>query len=215
MDSSFLLKGFLIGLSVAAPVGPMAVVCMQRTLARGWWTGLISGLGIASADASYSLIAALGLSSIAQFLIGLNLWIRLIGGGFLLYLGLKTLLSSPAERVAEGSKGTLERGAGAYLSTYLLTLTNPTTILSFVAIFVGLGMIGSGHGYGTALLLVLGVFLGSALWWLFLTTIVILLRSRLPRNWLVWINRASGLILLAFGLAAMVSVVAPVLQPST
>ena len=201
MDTSLFLRGLLIGLSVAAAVGPMSILCIQRTIARGFRYGLISGLGIATADGLYSSIAGFGLTVIATFLIHQQGVIRIIGGLFLLYLGGKTLLSKPAEKAAIAGKAT--GLVSAYISTFLLTLTNPITILSFVAIFAGIG-VGSGKNSPLASLLVVGgVFLGSALWWCLLTSAISLLRGRFTYQWLLWINRISGVIIIIFGLLAL------------
>src|SRR5947209_12880263 len=134
MDISFLIRGFIIGLSIAATVGPMCILCINRTMHKGQLYGLVSGLGIATADGVYGAIAGFGLTVITGFLVSQQMWIRLIGGLFLIYLGIKTVLSKPAERtVAAKADGYV----GAYLSTLLLTLTNPLTILSFAATFAG------------------------------------------------------------------------------
>src|SRR5437879_6306196 len=140
MDVSFFLRGVLIGLSIAATVGPMFVLCVQRTLQKGYLYGLLSGLGIATADGVYGSIAGFGLTAITTFLVHQKTWIRLIGGLFLLYLGIRTLFIEPAAQAATAQRGNL---LGTYLSTLALTLTNPATILSFTAIFMGIG-IGSG-----------------------------------------------------------------------
>lgn len=204
------IKGLLIGLSVAATIGPMAVLCIQRTVSRGFWYGLISGLGIATADATYGCIAAFGLTFIAQILVSQSLWIRLIGGLFLVYLGIRTLLSQPAAR---GANVKANNWPGAYVSTYLLTLTNPLTILSFAAIFAGLGVGSSGNGanegksYLAAVLVVLGVFLGSACWWVILAGGISVLRGRFTARALRWINRISGMIILIFGIIALISII--------
>ncbi len=204
MDISFWLRGIVLGFSIAAPVGPMAVLCIRRTLANGRVAGLITGLGVATADTIYGFIAAFGLTFIANFLIGQQLWIRLIGGGFLCYLGLKTLLSEPAER----SASTVSTGlVGAYLSALLLTLTNPATILSFVALFAGLGVGSTSGDYGAAALIVLGVFTGSALWWLILSGGVGLFRAKFDRTAMRWVNRLSGLVIIMLGLLNLVSLI--------
>ncbi len=206
MDGSILLKGVVLGFSIAAPVGPIGVLCIRRTLADGRAHGLVSGLGAATADAIYGTIAAFGLSFISEVLIGQQNWIRLIGGAFLCYLGLRTLLSRPAEQAAQASGRGL---VGAYTSTLFLTITNPATILSFAAIFAGLGIAsGVGGDYGTAALLVLGVFMGSALWWFLLSGGVSLFRNRFSLRAMGWVNRGSGLIIIGFGLLALVSLLA-------
>lgn len=206
MDSNFLLRGLLIGLSVAATIGPMSVLCIQRTLLRGFRYGLISGMGIATADALYGSIAGFGLTVIASFLVSQQLWVRILGGLFLLYLGVKTLLSKPAERAATEEKvATITTFVGAYSSTFLLTLTNPLTILSFAALFAGIGVGGQANSPLTALLVVCGVFLGSALWWCILTGGISWLRAKFTPQWFLWINRASGGIIILFGLLALLS----------
>ena len=203
MILSFLLRGLIIGFSIAAPVGPIGVLCIRRTLAQGRVTGLISGLGAATADALYGCVAGFGLTFVSSFLIGQQTWLRLVGGAFLCYLGLKTLLSRPEEGAASVGEGGL---LGAYVSTLFLTLTNPLTILSFAAVFAGLGAGSAGQGYLSAGVSVLGVFLGSALWWLLLSGGVSLFRHRLNLQKLAWVNRISGAIIVGFGLLALLSV---------
>lgn len=205
MDVSFFLRGLLIGLSIAATVGPMFVLCVQRTLQKGYLYGLLSGLGIATADGIYGSIAGFGLTAITSFLVHQQTWIRLIGGLFLLYLGIRTLFIKPAVQAATAQGGNL---LGAYLSTLALTLTNPTTILSFTAIFMGVG-IGSestGGNYVAAMLVVFGVFLGSTCWWLILTSSIGVLRQQFRLDWLRWLNRCSGTIIIIFGLVALLSI---------
>ena len=202
MDTSLLLKGLLIGFSIAAPVGPIGVLCIRRTLAQGHAAGLASGLGAATADAVYACIAGFGLTLISGLLISQQSWLKLLGGAFLCYLGIRTLLAQPAERAASAAGMGL---AGAYTSTFFLTLTNPTTILSFVAVFAGLGLASMGGDYAAAVVLVLGVFVGSALWWLLLSGGVGLLRARFDTRAMRWVNRISGAVITAFGLLALVS----------
>jgi threonine/homoserine/homoserine lactone efflux protein len=198
----FLLRGLLIGLSIAAPVGPIGVLCIRRTLAAGRVYGLVSGLGAATADAFYGSVAGFGLTFLSSFLIEQRFWLRLIGGLFLCYLGIRTFLAQPAERAAAAKSTGL---TGAYASTLLLTLTNPTTIFSFAAIFAGLGLASVSGSYLSSGLLVLGVFLGSALWWFVLSGGVSLFREKLGTRQLRWINRLSGGIILAFGALALAS----------
>ena len=204
MDVRVLLRGIVLGFSIAAPVGPIGVLCIRRTLAKGRAVGLVSGLGAATADAIYGCIAGFGLTFVSSALIGGQVWLRLIGGAFLCYLGVRTFLAVPAVRAAPARGSGL---AGAYVSTFFLTITNPMTILSFAAIFAGLGVADAGGRYGSAATLVLGVFAGSALWWLGLSTVVGLLRGRLDVRALRWVNRISGVVIVGFGLFAILSVV--------
>ncbi|MCA1669883.1 MAG: LysE family translocator [Thermomicrobia bacterium] len=203
MDVRFLLRGMIFGLSVAAPVGPMGVLCIRRTLADGRIAGLVTGLGTATADACYGAVAAFGLTFVSSFLVHQQFWLRLIGGAFLCYLGLTTFLSKPAERPAAMGRSGLRN---AYLTTFGLTLTNPLTILTFTAIFAGIGVGEINGAYGSAALLVFGVFLGSALWWLTLSGGTGLLRTKLTPARLVWVNRMSGGVIAAFGVLALVSI---------
>lgn len=201
---SFFLQGLLIGFSIAAPVGPIGVLCLRRTLAEGRAAGFLSGLGAATADAFYGCVAGFGLTFISSLLISQRVWIQSLGGGFLLYLGLKTFLVRPAER----SASVVSRGKslmGYYLSTLFLTITNPMTILSFAAIFAAIGVVGTGQDYGYAGALVAGVFLGSALWWLLLSGGASLFRTRFDARGLRWVNRISGAIIVGFGLVALLS----------
>lgn len=229
MDVALVVRGVVIGFSIAAPVGPIGVLCIRRTLAEGRASGLLTGLGAATADAVYGAIAALGLTALTDALVGGQSWIRLIGGVFLLYLGVRTFVAKQAKRPAEvsapgvgareGGTSAMVRGVsgsdrdahgpsgagllGAFASTFLLTLTNPVTILSFVAVFAALGL---GTAYPepvSAAGLVLGVFVGSALWWLTLSGAVSLLRGRFDARGLRWVNRVSGATIAAFGLAAI------------
>jgi threonine/homoserine/homoserine lactone efflux protein len=205
MDISILLRGLLIGFSIAAPVGPIGVLCIRRTLTDGRASGLVSGLGAATADAFYGSIAGFGLTFISSFLIDQQLWLRLVGGAFLLYLGVRTFLSKPSERAAEATSNNL---VSAYASTLFLTITNPMTIISFAAIFAGLG-IGSMNGdFGAAAILVLGVFIGSAMWWLVLSGGVSIFRARFDVRALSWVNKISGVIITVFGLFALASLLA-------
>ncbi|HEX8600010.1 MAG TPA: LysE family transporter [Chloroflexia bacterium] len=202
IGTEHLIQGLVLGFSIAAPVGQIGVLCIRRTLADGRSFGLASGLGAATADMMYGGVAAFGLTFISGLLLSQQLWLHLFGGLFLCYLGVRTFTSLPPENGAAGSgRGLL----GAYVSTFLLTLANPTTILSFTAIFVGFGIVGEVRDYGSSALLVLGVFLGSAFWWLILSGVVGMLRARVNRRSLVWINRASGLIIAGMGVTSLAS----------
>ena len=203
MDLATFLRGLIIGFSIAAPVGPIGVLCIRRTLADGRAIGFASGLGAATADALYGAVAAFGLSLVTNTLVGRRLWLQIVGGIFLLYLGVRTWTAVP--RDASGTAPSPGGLAAAWVSTFALTLTNPTTIISFAAIFAGLGLGRTVGGYGAASVMVLGVFLGSAIWWLFLSVGVGLLRSSLTPARLGWVNRGAGAIIAAFGVVALAS----------
>lgn len=200
----FFIKGMIVGLSIAVPVGPIGILCIRRTLTQGRIVGFLSGLGAATADAFYGAIAGFGLTFLSNLLVGQQTGLRLIGGGLLCMIGLKTFLSKPAEQ-----GNTVERNSHwhAYLSTLILTLTNPITILFFAAVFAGLVVGNGGDYYLSAGILVLGVFIGSASWWLILSGFTGLLRGMFNSRRMQWLNRISGSIIIGFGLAAFLSLV--------
>jgi threonine/homoserine/homoserine lactone efflux protein len=198
MDLSFLARGLAVGFTVAGAVGPISLLTIRRTLAHGRLYGLVSGMGVALADASYGGIAAFGLTAVTSVLVGARSALGLIGGVFLVWLAIRTIRAEPAAVAETDDRLGL---AGAFLSIYGLTMTNPMTILSFAGIFAGLGL--AGHGVAEAALLTLGVFLGSSLWWVALTAIVGRLRARVTTRGLGWMNRVSGAALLLFGLVAI------------
>ena len=207
MGISFLIKGLLIGLSIAAPLGPIGVLCINRTLAEGPRLGFICGLGAAAADALYALAGTVALLAIAQWVIDDRLALRVIGGIFLVYLGARTFLRPTTALPTPGRiAALLPRGVhSAFMSTFLLTLANPVTLLGFAAMFAGLGVAPMGmlsSADGAAAALVLGVFLGSALWWLALSSLIRRLRPYIGAHTLTVINRISGTVLTAFGLYA-------------
>jgi threonine/homoserine/homoserine lactone efflux protein len=206
LDVSLLLRGLALGLAIAAPVGPIGVLCIRRTLAQGRAAGVLSGLGAATADALYGSVAAFGLTTISGLLVAQRMWLGLLGGAFLCYLGARTFLAEPVLESAGAVSGRL---AGGYASTLALTLANPMTILSFVAVFAGMGLGDGARSFGSGASLVAGVFLGSAAWWLALSTGVSVLRGRLSSAGLSWVNRLSGLVIAVFGAGAILSAVAP------
>ena len=198
IDPSIIFRGLLIGFSIAAPVGPIGVLCIRRTLAEGRLAGFLSGMGAASADMFYGAVAAFGLTFVQDLLIGQSIWLQIVGGIFLLYLGVKTFFSKSSEKSEMSRRGGL---LGAYLTTFFLTITNPLTILSFIAIFAGLRLGETDGEYLSAIFMVLGVFLGSATWWFMLSFLVSLLRQRFNATWRIWINRIAGTIIFSFGIA--------------
>lgn len=197
LDLSLLLQAALIGLSIAAPVGPIALLIMQRTLTRGFAFGAASGLGAALADALYGAAAGFGFVAASDQLASLSQWLSLVGALFLAYLGLKALAARPADKAAE----TKVAGGSllvAFASTLLLTLTNPMTILAFLAVFASLGVAAGEGSDVAAATVVLGVFLGSLLWQTSLAFAASLGRRYMTEHLLLWINRGSGLLLLGF-----------------
>ncbi|HZC07200.1 MAG TPA: LysE family transporter [Ktedonobacterales bacterium] len=213
MNIFMLLRGLALGFAIAAPVGPIGVLCIRRTLADGRLVGFVTGLGAATADATYGAVAAFGVSAVTSTLVSWRLWIHLIGALFLAWLGLRTALTRPATKTPNAKMSGVMRAApsepgrlsllAAWSSTVALTLTNPATILSFAAVFAGLGLVGM--GYTAAALTVVGVFLGSALWWLILSGGVNLLRDRFNARAMRWVNIVSGALLLGFAAFSLLS----------
>jgi threonine/homoserine/homoserine lactone efflux protein len=230
LDPLLAVRGFVLGFTIAAAVGPISLLVIRRTLAEGRAYGLVSGLGVATADATYGAIAAFGLGAVTDLLVGVHRALGLVGGIFLLWLAWATIRAAPTETATPASTPTetatetatqtatptttptptattRSRGyAGAYASILGLTLANPMTILSFGALFAGLGV--TRGQSGDAALLVLGVLLGSTTWWVVLTSVVARLRTRLTPTWIRRVNVVSGV---AIGVFAIVSIAAAAL----
>lgn len=200
MTLFFFLKGLILGFSIAAPVGPIGILCIRRTLAYGMSFGFVSGVGTATADAIYGAIAAFGLTAATRFLLDYQLYLKVVGGFYLLYLGIKILMSKPSISTTQVRDTSL---TAAYISAFLLTLTNPMTILMFAAIFTGFGIGGINGDYYLSSTMVLGVFLGSLLWWLFLSSITTILRTTFDYRKLRFTNIGSGLIITGFGVVTL------------
>ena len=196
MDVLPLIKGIGIGVAIAAPVGPMSVLCMRRTLAKGWRLGLHTGLGIATGDGIYASVAAFGLVGVSKFLVAYGKPLHLVTGCFLLYLGVRTFAVRPiADSAIE------QRATGAdFTSAFVLTMTNPPTILSFAAMFAGVAP-ATGFDAFTSAQTVCGVFIGSTLWWFVLTTTVSVVRHTIGRRTRRSIDVATGAALSLFGIA--------------
>ena len=193
----FLLKGIAVGIVIAVPVGPVGVMCVRRTIFEGKRAGFVSGLGAATADALFGLIAAFGLTFVSDWLIGYHQWLRIAGGCYLLYIGGSALLAEP--KVKRSSEPDAEGLLRDFLSTFALTLTNPITILALKKKKKKKNLTGEDATFARAAVMVLGVWLGSLLWWLTLTFgLGSLFRSFEARH-LKWINRASGVILVLCG----------------
>ena len=202
---SLFARMFVIGIAVAAPVGAMGVLCIHRTLAGGWSRGMATGLGIATADGIYAGLAAFGVSAIAASLVAWQTPLRLVGGLILIVLGIRAALAAPIDP-EDRSRPTAPSNPGrAYASAVGLTLTNPTTIMAFGAIFASAGLAAQPTP-ASAAIATLGVFLGSLCWWTFLATTVTYARSRIDERWLRSVNRVSGGIVAGFGVLAIASV---------
>lgn len=195
-------KGVAAGLVIAAPVGPVGVLCVHRTLVHGRIHGLLSGLGAALADAAFGAAAAFGLTLVAQFLAAHHDWLRLAGGALLLALAARTFLAPAPNPDGENQAKSLR---GDCTSAFALTATNPMTVLSFLGVFAALGIATTGLGLREANVLVLGVFLGSAMWWILLSAGVGVFRRAMEAVYLRWIQLVSGVLLLGFGIGVLAS----------
>jgi threonine/homoserine/homoserine lactone efflux protein len=198
-----LLKGLTIGLSIAAPVGPIGLLCIRRAIAEGQRAGFICGLGAATADAVYALIGGFAMTALAHWLVQQKPWFAVAGGAFLIYLGLRTM-AAKTSCAATAKPG--RSAMSAYCSTLLLTLANPMTIMFFAAVFAGLG-IAAAASYSSAATLVGGVFAGSALWWFLLSGVAGQARRHISIAVMQTINRCCGLVIAAFGCYAIADAV--------
>jgi threonine/homoserine/homoserine lactone efflux protein len=196
MDPNFFIQALIIGFSVAAPVGPIGILCIEKTLAEGRSSGLATGLGAATADSVYGSIAAFGITTVSGLLVAQKYWLAIIGGLVLFYIGFRVFRSKPKDRQRlEGKGGILHN----YVTTFGLTITNPMTIISFAAFYASFGVNGASRDYLSATIFVLGIFLGSSIWWVTLSSIVATFRARITPNILNIINKAAGLVIIGFG----------------
>jgi threonine/homoserine/homoserine lactone efflux protein len=196
MDFTFFLKGIGIGFIMAIPIGPIGIMCIRKTLTEGRLSGLIIGLGAATADLFYGCVAAFGLTVISDTLTDQRIWIRIAGGALLFFLGVKTFRAHPKDpKLKTTGSGRLR----SYLTVVFLTLTNPLTIFAFIAVFAAFGL-GDGLSFFSAAILVAGVFIGSCLWFLLLSSGTILFRKKLDLVGLKWVNKIAGILIIISGL---------------
>lgn len=201
MFPSLFIKGWVIGFSIAMPVGPIGILCIQHSLIRGMLYGLIAGLGAALADTVYGAIAGLGISAISSLLVQNQFWIQLLGALFLWYLGFSIYRSKPPVNAKEAEKLGLWR---VFLTTFALTLTNPMTMVCFAGIYAGFGICLPEEGLLSIALLAGGVLIGSAAWWLLLSCGVALIREKVSLQ-TPWLNKISGGVILFFAAVASVT----------
>jgi len=199
MELMLFLKGIIIGFAMAVPIGPIGIICIRKTLTEGRVRGLIIGLGAATADLLYGSVAAFGLTVISDTLLSHRIWFRLVGGALLLFLGIRTFLTRPKDpKFQIQDSGRLR----SYFTTVFLTLTNPLTIFAFLAVFAALGL-GNGLSFFAASVLVAGVFAGSFLWFLSLSSGATLFRNKLDVIGLGWVNKIAGILIIISGIIAI------------
>jgi threonine/homoserine/homoserine lactone efflux protein len=197
------LRGLIIGFTIAAAVGPITLLVIRRTITHGGGYGFASGLGVAAADATYAGVAAFGLTAITSVLVSGHVLLGLVGGAIIAIIGVRTVLSRPAGPAADAERPGL---AGAFLSIYALTMTNPLTIVLYAGVFAGIGLV-AGSSFVDAAVVTLAAWLGSTAWWVILCSIVGWARGRVSTTALLWVNRISGAALVVFGIASIASVV--------
>lgn len=208
MELIFIIKGLIIGISVSAPVGPVGILCMQKTINKGFRSGFVAGAGAASADIIYAVIAGFSLTFISDFLIDNQFVIRLIGGIFLAILGLKIFTTNPVKQIrkhqAEGKKYFTD-----FFTSFAVTISNPITILAFGTIFAGFKMINTQSSIVQVTTLVTTVFLGALFWWASLVGLVSIFKKRIRLRNLWWINKITGLLIIIFAIIIAVSAFFP------
>jgi threonine/homoserine/homoserine lactone efflux protein len=192
----FFIKGFLIGLIVAAPLGPIGIISLQRTFSKGYLAGVFSGLGISTADAIYGAFAVFGVTAMSSFLLSQQLWLRIIGGMVICGFGIRIYSQAGYQKMAASANN--KSCFGAYFSALVLTLVNPALIISFAAIFASLGITRTNHY--ASILLIVGVFSGSAIWWVFLSGMASRLQKRFTDSFIRKINQVSGFLIAGFGI---------------
>ena len=202
---AFFLKGIVVGVVIAVPVGPVGVMCVRRTILEGKLSGFASGLGAATADAVFGVIAGFGLTAVSDWLIDYQQWLRVVGGCYLLYIGGSAFAAEPPREPESGNdpEGLLRD----FFSTFVLAVTNPITVLAFLGIFAAIGLGGTQATFGHAAILVLGVWIGSLLWWLMLSFSVGYFRHSIEPQHFAWISRGSGAILFLSGAALITTLI--------
>lgn len=197
-ELELIYKGLLAGLAISVPVGPVNVLCVSRTISKGRMAGVISGLGAATADTVYGTIAGFSISFIIDFLMREVFWIRLFGGALLIGIGLRYFFKKPQSLAEQGESSAHSQ----YISAFLLNLTNPTTVLSFLAILAALGM-GHARSRWLTFLLIGGIFVGAMLWWIVLAVAAGHFRNRFNERAVLWMNRIAGMAIGTFGVLTL------------
>jgi threonine/homoserine/homoserine lactone efflux protein len=198
------LRSLIIGFTIAMAVGPITLLVVRRTIDHGLRYGFVSGLGVASADATYGGIAAFGLTAITSILVSAHAVLGLVGGAVIVLIGLRTMATRPSGPADGGGRPGLP---GAFVSIYALTMTNPLTIVLYAGVFAAIGL--GGGGFVDAAVVTAAVLVGSTLWWVVLTSVVAWLRGRVSTTALLWVNRVSGAALVVFGALAVIASLRP------
>ena len=210
-DILYLFKGMLVGLMVSIPLGPMGVLIIQKTLHKGALSGFIAGMGAASADLFYAAVAAFGLGFVINIVQAHELLLQIIGGIFLIMIGLKIYFDNPIRQIRQRRQGRVSKTGllGDYLSLFFLTVSNPITVVVFMAVFAGMSVFGESSSLLGEVLVVAGVLLGGGVWWYTLSTLVNIFRKKIRLRVLITINRVSGMIITILGALVILSAFAP------
>jgi threonine/homoserine/homoserine lactone efflux protein len=204
MGISFFLKGLVIGIIIATPVGPVGTLCVQRTITEGKTNGLLTGLGATTADVIFGFIAAFGLTVVSNFLIDQQVWIRLLGGIIICLIGIRVFFPNTQKKATPTRSLNL---FGPFGSAFLIAITNPITIITFAIMFAGFGLVGSDAKFGHAGLTVFGVFVGSAVIWLALWGMSLIFRERFDFGRVGWVNKVAGIVIFIFGISTLLSLI--------
>lgn len=205
MQVDFIIKGIIVGFLASVPLGPVGVLCIQRTINKGRVSGIFSGMGAATVDAFFAMVAAFGLTFIITFIEEQHFYIQLIGGAVLILLGVNIFRTNPIKQIRRHRRKK-NKLIEDYFSVLLLTLSNPLAIFLFVAAFAGIGMVSADDKAIKSWLIVAGVFAGAMIWWFTLTFLINIFRKKFRLKQLWWINKIAGLAIIVFGVAAMLSV---------
>ncbi|NOQ24850.1 MAG: LysE family transporter [Bacteroidales bacterium] len=205
MEIGFLIKGLIVGFLASIPLGPVGVLSIQRTINKGRTSGIISGMGAATVDTFFALVAALGLTYIINFIEEQQFFIQLLGGGVLMLLGIRIFRTNPIKQIRRHRRQK-NKLIEDYFSVVFLTLSNPLAVFLFIAAFAGIGIVTSNDSTLKSSLIILGVFLGAMLWWSTLTFLIDLFRKKFRLKQLWWINKIAGIVIIVFGIIAMLSV---------
>ena len=206
MVLEYLVKGVIIGFAASVPLGPIGVLCIQKTINKGRLSGFVSGLGAAMSDTFYAIIAGFGLTFVTNFIIDKQLYLKIIAAAILFYLGLKIFNTDPIKQFREQAKKKGRGLFGDFISIFLLTVSNPLAVFFFGGAFAAFGFVSEDSGFTAILLLTIGVFIGATFWWTTLTTIINIFRKRFKLKSLWWLNKIAGVLIILFGVLAIISI---------
>jgi threonine/homoserine/homoserine lactone efflux protein len=204
MDTGLLIKGLIIGVLVSVPIGPLGLLCIQRTLSKGRTSGFLSGMGIATADTIFALFSGLGLSFIVNFLREQQLYFQILGGIIIIFLGIKIFFANPIKQLRLRRKKQ-KKFLEDFFSVLFLALSNPIAALTIVSLFAGLNLIGGPQNFTDTIAVVGGIFLGASFWWFFLSSFVNTFSDKLRLRKLFWLNKITGSAIFLIGLFAIFS----------